>query len=360
MLTGCTGVEMTKAAGQEAENKTAGNSVSGNVVVSFINVGQAESILIQSYDGKNMLIDAGETIDNAVIDYLNGAGVKKLDVVIATHPHSDHISDMANVIKNYEIGTFYMPDVTHTSKTFEKMVSALEDKNVNVEEAKNGIDVPFSENVKCRMVAPCSKFYDDLNNYSAVLRMEYGDTSFLFTGDAEEQSEREILASGEDISADVLNVGHHGSSSSTSERFLEKVAPSIAVISCGINNDYGHPHKETIQKLNERGITTYITRDEDKAVILKSDGEKIYKENELIVQKGNSGEESDIESKISDKKEDRAVSAADGEFIGNVNTKKLHSSDCTKLPNENNRVYFKTVQDGINEGYVPHSCIKNN
>ncbi|MBR1737319.1 MAG: MBL fold metallo-hydrolase, partial [Firmicutes bacterium] len=265
MLTGCTEFETSENIGQMTENETANSVSDGDVIVSFINVGQAESILIQSYDGKNMLIDAGETIDDAVINYLDGAGVNKLDVVIATHPHSDHISDMANVIKKYEIGTFYMPDVTHTSKTFEKMESAHEDKNVNVEEAKNGIDVPFSEDVKCRMVAPCSKFYDDLNNYSAVLRMEYGNTSFLFTGDAEEQSEREILASGENIRADVLDVGHHGSSSSTSESFLDKVKPSIAVISCGTDNEYGHPHKETIEKLDERGITTYITRDEDKA-----------------------------------------------------------------------------------------------
>ena len=216
-----------------ATNKETFNK-DGVLRVNYIDVGQADSILIQSPNGRNMLIDAGETKDKAVIDYLNSRNVKKLDVIVATHPHEDHISEMAEVVKNFDVGEFYMPKKQHTTKTFEKMVDAVLSKNITVNEAKAGISINFDENIKCDIIAPCGSDYDNLNNWSAVIKLSYGNTSFIFTGDAEDISEKEIIGSGVDIKADVLKVGHHGSHSSTTKSFLEKIAPKYAVISAAM------------------------------------------------------------------------------------------------------------------------------
>lgn len=240
--------------------------------VHFIDVGQADSILIQAPNGKNMLIDAGETKDNAVLSYLNSLGIEKLDTVIATHPHNDHISEIDDVIKNFEIGTFYMPNISHTTKAFENVVKALKAKGIKVTEAKKGTTITLDSNLSCNIVAPISNKYESLNNWSAVIHLTYGDTSFLFTGDAEELSEKEILESKVNIKADVLKIGHHGSSTSTSINFLEAVNPTYAVVSYEQGNDYGHPHKETIKKL--KNITTYNTA-KDGNIIITSDSKNL-------------------------------------------------------------------------------------
>lgn len=251
------------------------NLCTDDLRIHFVDVGQADAIIIQTPDNKNMLIDAGETKDNEVIDYINMLGIDEFEIVVATHPHSDHISEMKKVINDYEINRFYMPSVVHTSKTYEKMIDALYDKNINVNEAKQGISDILGEDVKIDFLAPNKDYGDDLNNWSAVVMLTYGDNKFLFTGDAEEESEKEILSNYSDISADVLKIGHHGSSTSTSNNFLYAVNPKIAVISCGENNSYGHPHKETIQKLIENNIKTYITKDVG-TIIIESDGKDLY------------------------------------------------------------------------------------
>lgn len=246
--------------------------------VSYIDVGQGDSILIQ-VNGKNLLIDAGPNDStDKLISYLNKQNIKKLDFIVATHPHEDHIGAMDTVIKKYNIGEFYAPKKMTTTKTFENMVNALKSKNIKINTAAAGVSLDLGKNVKCEMIAPNSTNYgDDLNNYSAVVKITYGNSKFLFTGDAEKVSEKEILNKNYDISCDVLKLGHHGSSSSSSKAFLDKASPKIAIISCGKNNDYGHPHKETLAEMKKRNIQVYRT-DVDGTITLISDGKKISKQ----------------------------------------------------------------------------------
>lgn len=253
------------------------NSDSSNILkVHYIDVGQGDSILIQ-LDGKNMLIDAGTNESTGkLLSYLKNQNIKKLDYVIATHPHEDHIGGMAEVIKSFDIGAFYAPKKVANTRTFEDMVNALKKKNLKINTAKEGVVINFDSNTNCVMLAPNSDNYEDVNNYSAVIKLTYKNTKFLFTGDAQKLSEKEMVDNGLDLSCDVLKVGHHGSSTSSSAAFLDKSSPKVAVISCGKNNDYGHPHKQTITALNKKNIKIYRT-DVDGTVLIESDGKNIVK-----------------------------------------------------------------------------------
>lgn len=245
------------------------------LIVHYIDVGQADSILIQ-VNGKNMLIDAGNREDgDMVVTYLKKQGVKKLDYVLATHPHEDHIGGMSAVIKNFTISDFYAPKKTQNTKTFEDMITTLKGKQIKI--AKAGVELDLGENAKLQMLAPNADNYSDLNNYSAVVKLTFGNNKFLFMGDAEKLSEKEILDNNFDVSCDVLKVGHHGSSSSSSKEFLDKTSPKSVVISVGKNNDYGHPHKETLTEFKKRNYTIYRT-DIDGTVVLTSDGKIIKKQ----------------------------------------------------------------------------------
>lgn len=247
------------------------------MIVHYIDVGQGDSILIQ-VNNKNLLIDAGPKSDNKkFLNYLSDLNLEKLDYIIATHPHEDHIGNMSDVIDDYKVLNFYAPKVQTTTKTFEKMVESLKSKNLKINVLKKGIDsINLGENTKITVFSPTKDLYEDLNNYSPVIKIEYGKTSFLFTGDAEKDVEKEILASNGDISADVLKVGHHGSSTSTTQDFLNKVHPIIGVISVGQDNSYNHPNDDTLKRLTENKITIYRT-DKDGTVVLSSDGSNIIK-----------------------------------------------------------------------------------
>lgn len=264
------------------KNLSAEHSDSSNLKpelkVYFLNVGQADSILVKTPGDKSMLIDAGNREDgDFVVDYINKLGIHKLDVVVATHPHEDHIGAMAQVINSFDIGTFYMPRVFNNTKTFENMLKALEFKKIKAKYARGGMEIYLDNGIDVKFLAPNGSKYDDLNNYSAVVKLVYKNTSFLFEGDAEKESEAEMLSKGYDLRADVLKIGHHGSSSSTSDKFLDAVNPQYAVIMVGKNNDYGHPHKETIDKLNLRGIKILRT-DIDGTILISTDGNnlKVY------------------------------------------------------------------------------------
>ena len=250
---------------------------SNKMIVHYIDVGQGDSILIQ-VNNKNLLIDAGPKSDKKkLLDYLSSLNLNKLDYVIATHPHEDHIGNMADVIDDYNVLAFYAPKVQSTTKTFEQMVESLKSKNLKINVIKKGTDsINLGENTKVTVFSPTKDYYEDLNNYSPVIKIEYGKTSFLFTGGAQKDVEKEILATNEDISADILKVGHHGSSTSTTKDFLNKVNPSIGVISLGKDNTYNHPNDGTIKRLNQNKVTIYRT-DKNGTVILSSDGSKIIK-----------------------------------------------------------------------------------
>lgn len=255
--------------------------------IHFIDVGQGDCSLIM-WEGASMLIDCGEK-DQAetVLKYLKKQGVKKLDYIIATHPHSDHIGGMGNIISELEIGKVIAPRVsdsmTPTTKTYERLLQALKDKSLKLTAAKPGTTYTLSSTKasaegkkppKFEVLAPVDD-YKDLNNYSVVIRLTYGRTSYLFTGDAEKEAETDILESGAELDSDVLKMGHHGSSTSSSDSFYEEVSPDICVIQCGTDNSYGHPNKETIDKINSSGAKVY-RNDTDGTVIVYSDGDEIF------------------------------------------------------------------------------------
>lgn len=242
-----------------------------NIKIHYVDVGQGDCELIQIED-KNILIDAG-TSDKKALDYLKYIGIKKIDYAIATHPHEDHIGSMDDVIKTFDIGTFYAPKATTTTKTFENMVKALKAKDLKMTVPKGGEEINIG-NATLTFLAPNSDNYEDLNNYSIVVKLKYGNNSFIFMGDAQDISEGEILKKQLDVKADVLKVGHHGSHSSTTQEFLDKVNPKYAVISCEKGNDYGHPHKETLTKLNSKNISVFRT-DLNGTIIAESNGKEI-------------------------------------------------------------------------------------
>ncbi len=243
--------------------------------VHYLDVGQGDAILIQIPNGKTMLIDSGTgQAASSVIGYLKSLGLKKLDIVLATHPHEDHIGAMDQVINSFDVGQVIMPKKDTNTAAYRDLLNAIARKGLKITAAKAGLKLNLGESVDAQLVAPNSSNYEDINNYSAVLRLQYANTSFLFTGDAEAESEQQMLSSGYKLTADVLKVGHHGSHSSTTQGFLAKVNPRYAVISCGKNNDYGHPHKETLNKLASDGVKVYRT-DLNGTIIASSDGSKI-------------------------------------------------------------------------------------
>lgn len=259
----------------KVEHSPAIVDTAGELVVSYIDVGQGDSIFIEFPGGKTALIDAGEAENvSAVIAHLRQRNCDEIDYLICTHPHSDHIGGMSKVLSSFSVGEVYMPRVEHTSKTYEKLLIQLNNLGLPVYTAKAGAVLAVEPEIEFVMMAPMSGEYDELNDYSAVLRLTYGESSFLFTGDAEKVSEKEMLDSGQNLTADVLKVGHHGSSTSSHQAFLDAVNPTYAVISCDGNNEYGHPHKKVVKRLDNSGITIYRT-DLYGTIMAISDGQRI-------------------------------------------------------------------------------------
>lgn len=226
--------------------------------VQFIDVNQADCTLIKMPDGKNMLIDAGNNSDGEYLtEYLKDEGIEKIDYLIGSHPHADHIGGLDDIIENFEIGTIYMPAVTTNTQTFEEVLQAIKDKGMKIETATAGKKVLYGE-VSAEFLSPAGDYYEELNDYSAVLKLTYGNKSFLFMGDAEILAEKEMIQKF-DLKSDVLKLGHHGSGTSSHTEFLKAVSPEVAVISVGKNNDYGHPHKEVLKRIKNLGIKVYRT-----------------------------------------------------------------------------------------------------
>ena len=243
------------------------------LTVHFIDVGQADCALIEC-DGEYMLIDAGyyeNGID--VVEYLFDLGVEELDLMVGTHPHGDHIGGLPVVLDYFDTERIWFSAMPYTNGTVSTFLSAARRHDVEVEQPQVG-DTYQLGSALVTMLGPVKTDYEDVNDISLVLRVDYGDTRFLFTGDMEAIAETDLLDSGADVKADVLKVGHHGSYSSTSYRFLREVAPTYAVISCGAGNEYGHPHDEPMSRLRDAEVIIYRT-DRMYDIVAFSDGEEI-------------------------------------------------------------------------------------
>ena len=252
------------------EDIAVNNNIKNDLEVQFIDVGQADSILIKQFD-KYMLIDAGNNEDgNLLVNYFKSLGITSFEYVVATHAHEDHIGGIDDIINNFEVNNFYMPDVLTTTKTFEDMLNALENNNKVYTVLKD--EEVFKLNDASFRTIHIGNNEDDLNDTSIVLKMNYKDISFLFTGDATKNVEDKILD--KDITCDVLKVGHHGSSYSNSKSFINRVNPKYAVIEVGENNKYNHPHSEVLKDFEKRSIKTYRT-DKDGTIIFISDGKNL-------------------------------------------------------------------------------------
>lgn len=330
LLTGCV---------LEQPQVTMPPETSTGLAVHFIDVGQADCALLQC-DGENMLIDGGNVDDSRlVVSYLLDQGVEELTYVVGTHAHEDHVGGLAAVLAVYPTEHVWSAVDSYDTKCFEDFKNYADQQNLELVCPEPG-SVYELGSAQITVLGPV-KDYDDTNNTSIVLCVDYGETSFLFTGDAEQQAEQDILDAGYDVSATVLKVGHHGSDTSTGYRWLREVAPVYGVISCGADNDYGHPHKEPLSRLRDADVDLYRT-DLQGHIVCTSDGKTVTftttKQSPVTnpTEVDGSGQNAQTE-----------------QFIGNVNSQKFHLPSCGSLPAEKNRIIFETYEDAETAGYTP-------
>ena len=225
--------------------------------VHYLDVGQGDSIFIELPNNETMLIDAAESYQSEkIINYLKNLNYQKIDYVIGTHPHTDHIGGLKDIINTFEIRKIYMPKVVSTTKTYENLLMTIKEKNLKINTAKAGTSIIDTDTLKINILAPNNSTYTELNNYSVVTKITYGTTKFLFMGDAEKLSENEIK---ENVTADVIKIGHHGSNTSSSIDFIKKVNAKYGIISVGLNNKYNLPKEETITNWKNSGTKIYLT-----------------------------------------------------------------------------------------------------
>ncbi|WP_171016694.1 ComEC/Rec2 family competence protein [Pseudalkalibacillus caeni] len=254
-------------------------NVNGNheesLFIHFIDVGQADSILVQTLNGRTMLIDAGDNQDGKrVTAYLKKRGITRLDYLIATHPHHDHIGGMDSIIKSFTIGKLLMPEVSHDTKFYSDLIKAATQKGLHIEQAKEGKRFSLAPGISVHILSPDKSKYHLLNDYSAVIKVTHHKNKFLLMADAGFAVERQLLRKHKDIQADVLKIGHHGANTATSSSFLKKVNPDYAVVSVGKDNPYHYPDNEVLQRVNQRRIPMYRT-DQIGSIIAKSNGKAI-------------------------------------------------------------------------------------
>ena len=262
--------------GQKGTANDHGSTISGDdatgMEVHFIDVGQGDATLIKA-DGHYMLIDAGENDKGTAVQlYLKKQGVERLDYLVLTHTDSDHIGGADVIISKFDIGQIFMSDFKKDNKTYRELMESMQYKHMTYTTPEVGAEFALG-NATFTIIAPNGD-YDDPNNSSIALILDYGENSFLFSGDCEEEAEQDILANGINLDVDVYQVGHHGSRSSSSEDFLDAMSPECAVISCAEKNSYGHPHARTLNNLRARKIKVFRT-DEQGSIIAFSDGKEI-------------------------------------------------------------------------------------
>lgn len=376
-----------------AESKKDSGLVTDSMEVHFIDVGQGDATLIKCGEHA-MLIDAGENDKGTTVQlYLQKQGVKKLDYVIGTHPDSDHIGGLDVIIYKLDCNMIMMPDYAKDTRTYDDVIQAMKSKSYKNTSPIVGNEYTLGD-ATFTIIAPNNYNYgNESNNYSVGILLKHGDNTFIFTGDAEEEAETDILANGIDVSADVYQVGHHGSATASSQAFLNAVSPTYAVISCGEDNSYGHPHAETLNKLRAMGVQVFRT-DEQGSIVATSDGSSItwntapsdtWKSGENVKNSTKSASSSTAnkttssnttekpgdsnQSGTADKnsasqpvvQEPAATTSAAQTYICNTNTKKFHYPSCgsvSQMKESNKQEVTTTREDLISMGYEP--CKKCN
>jgi competence protein ComEC len=304
-----------------------------NLFVHFIDIGQGDATLIQTPSGKTILVDAGPIeATPALLQYLEETGIREIDIVIATHPHADHIGGFPVILEKYPVGHCYMPRVSATSVTYRDLLLAIQREGLTIHTAKKGILLDIEEGFTLRFLSPAKDSYTEINNFSVVLLLEYGEISFLLMGDAEEPVEKELLEYRLVTQTDVLKAGHHGSQSSSSEAFIEVVKPQYAVIFCGAGNPYGRPHEDTLSTLSK--YATVFRTDTNGTIVFQTDGKtlKITPSSPQITE---------------------TSLLALYPYVGNKKTKVFHRNTCSSLPEEKNRIYFSWAIQALFAGYRP-------
>ena len=251
----------------------------GELSVVFLDVGQGESILIHAPNGQVMLIDGGRAIDLAqrvILPQIRAWGANQVDVLVVTHPDADHISGLVGVLESFPVALVALTGDQHGTQIYERLLTNIRDKNIDALKVRTGTPIPFDPAVKLEVLGPddAGVNQDNTNDGSIVIKLTYGATSFLLTGDAEFAENLLILRNGTDVRSTVLKLGHHGSSTSTDENWLRAVQPQLGIISAGADNPYGHPHREVISALDKLGIP-YIRTDEHGTITVTSDGSQL-------------------------------------------------------------------------------------
>jgi competence protein ComEC len=249
-----------------------GKAVTSPLYVHYIDVGQGDSIYIKTPAGADVLIDGGNNDKgDDVVAYLQQQHVDDIEVMIATHPDVDHIGGLDTVLKSFKVEQVYAPKVSHTTQTYLDFLNAVKNEGLTIQTAQKGTTLDLN-GVSAIFVGPVKSYStDDTNDWSAVLKLTYGKRSFLFTGDVETTAESDMIASKQNLRADVIKIGHHGAKTSTSEAFLNAVKPTYAVISVGKENTYGHPTAEVINRLKIHKINIFRT-DQQGTILAKTDG----------------------------------------------------------------------------------------
>lgn len=344
VLTGCT-AEPTRwqcvstsmflpaATAEIADNST--------LTVHFIDVGQADASLVLC-DGHSMLIDGGNAADsNLIAAYLKKQHISTLDYVLCTHAHDDHVGGLSGVLYAFSVNNVLAPKTEADTKIYRNFKRKVSEQGLIIRHPSAG-DSFLLGSCSIQIVGPIDENKDDLNNTSIVIKLTYGDTSFLFTGDAETDEENDIINAGYDISADVLKVGHHGSDTSTGYLWLREIMPKYAVISVSKGNSYGHPTETVLSRLRDADVKLYRT-DLQGDIVAVSDGNNITF---TTVRNGNIQTNEMVTEKSSSVDTETA-------YIGNKKTKKFHRATCPSIPADKNRVELSCREEAIYLGYSP-------
>ncbi len=348
-LFGITGCQRGGSGFTATDSSSHSVDINKSMYVHYIDVGQGDATFIEFPNGETMLIDAGEKeYGKKVSNYIATSGYSRVDYVVATHPHTDHIGGMREVIESFDIGKIYMPNVVHDGATYEQLLLAIQEKGLKIKAAQAGDSFSVGA-VSVNILSPVSESYDNLNNYSVVMKMVYGEISFLFMGDAEASVEKEIEA---DVSANVLKVGHHGSSTSSSIEFIKRVDPDVAIISVGEENSYGHPHEETIEAFEEYG-TKIMRTDKVSTIMLSTNGEKVLSSIGILADAADDDKKHKVDHDNDGYADDETY---DYKYVLNTNSKKIHYPSCESADDiigKNRETTSKSIKQLKKEGYEP-------